>query len=341
MAQLADIEIDGQPMRAQKMAELVVSGRREPRLVRRRVDPEPEHAPPLTGTKRPEFARPPAARRGPAVRPGALPSAAPAGGREIRRLHEVAGGHARNRSAGRQRRAAAAAGHDAGSARRRPVKLLAAVEAAAVLAYEIEETGEPWTVELRMKCRLADLASRTRRARGALRRNRRAGQGPRGIPAAPVEMPEAGAGAAEGARGGQPAAETGKPFGFMAFGAGEVEGAGRGQLQVAGLRASGGERLEARAPLPRAARAGALRSPSAGTSSPSCSSVPEVEGGVAGSAAHRAGRHHRAQGAQAGHQHDAHAAGEGRGACSPSSDGAAARHANELAAGARAPAQST
>src|SRR5581483_8867694 len=46
--QLAEVEIDGQPMRAQKLAELVVSGQAEHGWFDDAVTLAPEHAPPLS-----------------------------------------------------------------------------------------------------------------------------------------------------------------------------------------------------------------------------------------------------------------------------------------------------
>ncbi len=160
LTQLSDIEIDGVAMRAQKMAELVVSGEAQHHWFDDVLSLAPEHAPPLSDT---DAARVRECRRKLGADlvyvEGRIPSADDLPSVEmIVELHHVL-------TQMRRYDALVNAGevlalksltHEVITAAR---ELLADVEHAKALAEELETFGEPWVHDLRAKCRLPAFAA--------------------------------------------------------------------------------------------------------------------------------------------------------------------------------------
>lgn len=235
IAQLSDVEIDGNPMRAQKLAELVVSGREQFGWFDDVVSLTDEHAPPLNEEEGGQLRE---ARRKlgadlvyAAVRipvPDSLPPAA-----DIAKLHEllvkirtidaeVARGELLPLRAVTPELLAVAR------------EILARLDEAIALAEELEQFEGGWPLELRLKCSLPSFVSEraaleslfaeldaliTARAE-FLRR-------PVVFPAAGLASPRVHQAVARGAA-------TGKPFGLMAMGAGDAR-ADLGTVRIAGL----------------------------------------------------------------------------------------------------------
>lgn len=235
LAQLAEVEIDGLPMRAQKLAELVVSGQTEHGWFDDEVTLEPEHAAPLSED---EAGRLREVRRNLGKDLVYVQSRVPAADdllppAEVAQLHEVL---VRMREIERQ--------VDQGTLL--PLKattpevleaarqLLAAIESARSVLAEIDELGEPWAHELRLKCRQAsfhaersaleaifdEIAALTE-ARDAFLRH-------------PVEVPPEVLTSPRVREAVQRAAETGKPFGLMSFGNADVKEA-VAKVKISGL----------------------------------------------------------------------------------------------------------
>jgi len=117
-------------------------------------------------------------------------------------------------------------------------QLLAAIDAARATLAEIDELGEAWAHHLRLKCRLAsfhaersalealfdEIAALTEAREAFLKR--------------PVEFPHTALRSAKVREAVERAAQTGKPFGLMSFGSGDVKET-LGQVKVAGLAPGG------------------------------------------------------------------------------------------------------
>jgi len=232
--QLADIDVDGVPMRAQKMAALVIGGRAEFGWFDDALTLAPEHAPPfgddegmrLRETRRRLGddlvycqARTPAS--------ASLPAAT-----DIAQLHETL----QTMRAIEQDQASGAllplraATPDVLDAARR---LLAGVDAAGAVVRQLEESGLEWAFALREKCRQAQYATE-RQALEALfaemdallRARAEFMQQPVTVPHEALDNPKAREAIAR-------AAETGKPFGLLSFGAGDIK------PHIAAIRVSG------------------------------------------------------------------------------------------------------
>jgi very-short-patch-repair endonuclease len=233
-AQLDDIEVDGVAMRAQKMAELVVHGREQFGWFDDELSLAPEHAPPFSdeqGMRLRETRRRLGAdlvycqARIPA--PGALPAAA-----DIGQLHGVLQAMRaieREEAAGTLPPLLADTPEVLAAAR----TLLAALDAAIAQAAALEESGHDWVFALREKLRRSQFATERSALEAlftemdALLQSRAEFmQKPVSAPREALELPRALEAIARGA-------DTGKPFGFLAFGAGEVK------PHVAAIRVAG------------------------------------------------------------------------------------------------------
>ena len=234
-AQLGDVEADGVPMRAQAMAGLVVDGRAQFGWFDDDLSLMPAHAPPFgdeAGMRLREARRrlgadlvytqariPAAASLPPAAEIGRLHDAL----REMREIeHDEANGALLPLRATTAEVLAAAGG------------LLAALDQAFALASQLEQSGQPWAGALREKCRQAQFA--TERASlealfaemdALLQARAEFMQRPVSATREALEHPKALEAIARGA-------ETGKPFGFLAFGVGDLK-QHFGSIRVAGL----------------------------------------------------------------------------------------------------------
>lgn len=223
-AQLADIEVDGVPMRAQKMAALVVDGQAQFGWFDDELTLAPEHAPPF-GDEQGMRLRETRRRLGADLvycqaripQADALPPPA-----DVARLHatlqamreierdEASGALLPLRAATPEVLQAAQA-------------LLKALDAALAQVAALEESGHDWVFALRDKLRRPQFA--TERASlealfgemdALLQARAEFMQAPVTAPREALELPKAREAIARGA-------ESGKPFGFLAFGAGEVK----------------------------------------------------------------------------------------------------------------------
>jgi very-short-patch-repair endonuclease len=240
-AQLGEIDVDGVPMRAQKMAELVIHGREQFGWFDDELSLAPEHAPPFndeTGMQLREtrrrlgndlaycHARLPAS--------GTLPTAA-----DIGQLHEVLQtihDIERDEATGALLPLRATTPEVLAQAR----QLLASLDLAGALVRELEESGHDWVFAVREKCRQAQFA--TERASlealftemdALLRARAEFMQKPVEASREALEHPKALEAIARGV-------ETGKPFGFLAFGVSDIK-PHISAIRVAGLAPASSE----------------------------------------------------------------------------------------------------
>ncbi len=234
MAQLADIEVDGVGMRAQKMAELVISGEVKHAWFDDVLSLEPIHAPPIDAALAAQ-AREARRRLGKdlAYANARIPSGMnmlPAG--QVSQLHEAL-------VSLRQIEAAEAGGDLLALRAMTPEvldnarKLLGKVELARQLAHDIEETGEMWTRDLRKKCSQVTFASERAAFEALFDDIDRLIAARAEFLKAPVEVPDKVLVVGKVRDAVQRASETGKPFGLISFVGGDVK-----EL-VAGIRVSG------------------------------------------------------------------------------------------------------
>jgi very-short-patch-repair endonuclease len=234
-SQLAEVPVDGHPMRAQQLADLVVSGEAEHGWFDDEITLSPEYAPPLSDE---DAGRLREARRklgGDLVYVDAnVPSAdSLPQPDDVARLHAVL---ARMREIERlvdegALPALKAATPDVLDEAR---QLLGAIDAVHSILKEIDELGESWAHELRQRCRqpsfhaersaleaLFDEIAALTEARAAFLQK-------------PVEIPPEALGSPKVIEAVQRGAESGKPFGLIAFGKSEVKET-VAKVKVAGL----------------------------------------------------------------------------------------------------------
>lgn len=234
-AQLAEVQVDGQPMRAQKLSELVVSGLAEHGWFDDAVTLAPEHAPPLAEE---EAGRLREVRR----RLGAdlvyVQARVPAADdllspQEVAQLHDVLlrmHDFDVQVANGALLALRATTPEVLDSAR----QLLSGIERVHTILSEIDELGEPWAHQLRHRCGQATLRAE-RAALEALFGEIAALTEARAVfLQRPVEVPSEAFRSAKVREAVQRAADTGKPFGLMSFGNGDVKAA-IAQVKVAGL----------------------------------------------------------------------------------------------------------
>ncbi|MHB2019857.1 MAG: AAA domain-containing protein [Candidatus Xenobia bacterium] len=224
IAQLSEVEINGVPMRAQKLAEMVVSGHEPYAWFDDVVSLDSAHAPPLSGD---EAGRLRECRR----RLGAdlvyaesqIPSAdglpSPA---EVAELHHVL-------------RQMKQLDSEIESGQLLPLKgfnydvlcaardLLKSVEEAKALVEELEAFDEGWPLELRLKCRSPSCASERQALEALFEDVERLVEARAEFLKRPVELPAGALASREVHEAVDRAAETGKPFGFLAFRAGDAK----------------------------------------------------------------------------------------------------------------------
>lgn len=224
VSQLSDVEVDGVQMRAQKMAELVLSGTDKHSWFDDALSLDPANTPPLSGA---EAAHLREARR----RLGKdlvyamarIPSSSallPAA--DVGRLHDVLVGM-------REIEAAEAKGGLLALRAATPEvldvarKLLSQVEAAAKLTKELEDSGDVWTAELRRKCSQPTFASERQALEALFGEIDTLIEARAEFLKQPVEVPEPALASPKVREAISRGAETGKPFGLMSFGGGNVK----------------------------------------------------------------------------------------------------------------------
>jgi very-short-patch-repair endonuclease len=222
--QLADIEVDGVPMRAQKMAQLVVEGRAQFGWFDDELSLAPEHAPPfgdddgmrLRDTRR-RLGADLVYCQAPVPASGAMPPAAAIGALHaaLRTMREIE----RDEASGALLPLTSATPAVFALAR----TMLAALDIAGTQVAALEESGHDWVFVLRDKLRRPQFA--TERASlealfaemdALLQARAEFMQKPVSAPREALELPKAQEAIARGA-------DSGKPFGFLSFGAGEVK----------------------------------------------------------------------------------------------------------------------
>ncbi len=223
-AQLAEVDVEGVPMRAQQLAELVISGAQQHGWFDDDMTLAAENAPPLTDE---EAGKLHAARRNvgqdlvylqvgyPAV--DALP-----GPPAIAALHDALCGIRiieAEIARGELLELKAASAEVLSAAN----ELLELVEAVKTMVEELEAADGGWPLELRVKCRLSSFVSE-RQALESLFSDIDALVAVRAaFLKRPVDFPEAGLRTAKTQAAVARAVATGKPFGMMTFGAGAAK----------------------------------------------------------------------------------------------------------------------
>ncbi len=238
LSQLAEVEVDGVVMRAQKMAELVINGNSRHAWFDDLLSLEPENAPPVSATevavvrearRRLGADLPYVGRRIPSSS-ALLPAAA------IEELHNVLVGIREIEDAeatGGLLSLRAATAEVLDEAR----KLLTAVETAIALALELEQTGQVWTFELRKKCRQSNFSSERKALEALFDEIEVLIQARADFLIRPVEVAESAMAVPRFREALVRASETGKPLGLFSFGANEVKEQLNG-VKVAGLAPS-------------------------------------------------------------------------------------------------------
>jgi very-short-patch-repair endonuclease len=233
-SQLSDVEVDGIEMRAQKMAELVLSGAEKHAWFDDELSLDASHAPPLSGAEAAQLRE---ARR----RLGkdlvyassrTPSSAALLAAADVGRLHEVLVDMRDIEAAeakGGLLALRAATPEVLADAR----KMLAQIEAAATLAKELEDTGDVWTAELRKKCGQPSFVSERAALEALFGEIDSLIQARAEFLKRPVEVPEPALASPKAREAVGRGAETGKPFGMMSFGGGDVK------EQVAAIKIAG------------------------------------------------------------------------------------------------------
>jgi len=235
MTQLAEIEVDGKPMRAQKLAELVVSGRTQHSWFDDNLSLSPEYAPPLSGEEG-ALLRECRRKLGPdlvyvcASTPSvdALPAAS-----TITELHNALGRMQEldeDEQSGKLLALKATTRQVLQSAR----TLLEQVENALPLVKQLESCDGAWPLELRAKCRRSSFASEREALEALLGDLTSLVEARATFLKQPVEFPDSGLTSAKTREAVARAAETGKPFGFFVLGAADARAHLAG-VKIAGL----------------------------------------------------------------------------------------------------------
>ena len=234
VSQLSEVEVDGAPIRAQKIAELVVSGKEQHGWLEDALSLAPEHAPPLTADEAGQLRE---ARRklGPDlvyahVRIPAVDDLPPVA--SVAELHEVL-------SRMKAIEAEVARGDLLALKAATPEtlqlarELLAQIEEARNLVEELEEIHEAWPFELRVKCRLPSFAPERKALEALLADLGFLMEARAEFLKRPVEFPDAGLSSAKTREAVGRATGNGKPFGLNPFGNGETK-QHLAQVRVAG-----------------------------------------------------------------------------------------------------------
>jgi very-short-patch-repair endonuclease len=232
--QLANVEVDGNAMRAQKMAELVISGRELYGWFDDALTLKPEHAPPLTAADA-QALRDARRQLGPDLLYVAarLPSShALLPTEAVERLHNALVGMRQIDEAqcsGDLRALRAMTPETLDEARR----LLADVEKVAAIVRELEELDSAWVFELRSKCRRPEFASEREALKALFGEVKDLVEARAAFMQRPVHVPAEVLVNVKALQSVEKAKDTGKPFGMFAFGAGDLK------EQIGAIRVSG------------------------------------------------------------------------------------------------------
>jgi very-short-patch-repair endonuclease len=238
ISQLSDVDVDGVQMRAQKMAELVLSGAEKYAWFDDALSLDLINSPPLNGTEAAHLRETRRKLNSDLVYATArIPSSSallPAD--DVGRLHDVLVGM-------REIEATEARGGLLALRAATPEvldiarKLLSQVEMAVRLAKELEDTGEVWIAELRAKCSQPAFASERQALEALFGEIDTLIEARAGFLQRPVDMSESALSAPKAREAISRGAESGKPFGLMSFTGSEVKGY-VSAIRVAGLAPS-------------------------------------------------------------------------------------------------------
>lgn len=241
ITQLSEVEVDGVPMRAQKLAELVVSGHEQHGWFDDAVSLSKEHSPPLAEE---EVARLREARRQLGAdlvyAQAAIPSAddlpdttAVADLHEaLSRMKTIEDEVAR----GELLPLKAMTPEVLQAAR----ELLARIDEARAMVEELETVEGGWPLQLRVKCRLSSFVSERQALESLFSDLKALIEARAEFLKRPVEFPEEGLGSAKTRDAVERGAANGKPFGFIPFGNGEAKER-LAKIRIAGLVPEGAD----------------------------------------------------------------------------------------------------
>ena len=224
IAQLSEVDIDGVPMRAQKLAELVISGLEQHGWFDDDITLLPENAPPLTEEEAGKLRE---ARRKVALDLVYVQASYPSADSlpattEITELHEALSSIKRidaEIERGELLDLKATTAEVLIAAR----DLLESVEQAKTLAEELESAESGWPLDLRIKCRQSSFTSERQALESLFSDIAALVEARAAFLQRPVEFPDAGLRTLKTRQAVARAVETGKPFGVIALGAGEAK----------------------------------------------------------------------------------------------------------------------
>lgn len=234
LAQLSDIEVDGVPMRAQKMAQLVLQGEELYGWFDDAIDLSLTHAPALTGDQAAALrdarrklgqdvvyvqARTPSSE-------ALLPAA------QVEQLHRTLV-DIRELEESEAKGALLALRASTPEVLQEASILLGLLEQAKSIASDLEASEELWTEELRRKCLQPSYQSEREALEALIQEVQALVDARAEFLKRPVEMPEPALTSQKVKEALERGAQTGKPFGFMAIGAGDAK------EQVAAIRVAG------------------------------------------------------------------------------------------------------
>lgn len=235
LEQLSDVEVDGVKLRAQKMADLVVSGREQHGWFDDELTLDDQHAPPLTASEAQALRE---ARRklcADLVYVSArLPSShALLSSADVGALHDVLVGIRdidKAEADGDLRALRALTPEVLEEARR----MLTVVDEVTKLVKDLESMESPWVFELRRKCRRPDFASEQQSLKALFVEIDELVSARAAFMQRPVSVPSVALEDGKVLQAVERAAESGKPFGLFAMGGGDVK-AHVSAIRVAGL----------------------------------------------------------------------------------------------------------
>lgn len=237
-AQLSEIEVDGVPMRAQKMAELVVNGEALHGWFDDRINLGPKNAPPLSAEQAGGLRE---ARRKLCndlvyVTARIPASAGLLSAAEIGRLHQSL---VSLRDFEQREETGLLLGLQANTPEvlDKARRLSEQVEKAQTLAEELEQSQQPWPLEVRGRCLEPSMKSEAQALAAMLEEVNELTQERADFLKRPVDIPEAGLTGTKALEAIDRAVETGKPFGLMSFAAEQTKSL-VASIKVSGLAPS-------------------------------------------------------------------------------------------------------
>lgn len=222
-SQLSDVKVDGVPMRAQKIAEFVVSGQQQYGWLEDTLSLSSEHAPPLSDEEAGQLRESRRKLGADLVYAKArIPSAdSLISANSIGTLHQVLSQIKtieEELSSGDLLALKAVTPETLQSAR----ELLANIDDALSLVEELEQTGEGWPFKLRISCRTASYVSERKALESLLIDVKVFIEARARFLQRPVEFPEEGFALEKTREAVERASISGKPFGFISLGNGEA-----------------------------------------------------------------------------------------------------------------------